>query len=545
MITRKEQLLERLTGVHSSRRSYYVELRERVQEIQLRNLQLQILNRLARSFALDMSPDELLIKLDSALRSALAVKLLRLYYPETRAARGTRPVAALAAGMTVLPPPPSPEQLAGAIEGRGTVSLAGGGALLGLRVGEQAIGLLEVVADGDRQLTSVDIEFLEQVAAQIAVGLQNSLLYREVARARQAWEETFAAVTDVLFVLEKDHTVRLANHAAQQLLGRPDPVGHKCHLLLFDRDTPCEDCPAERAVREGSVGYQQLRVRNRTVDVFVYPLAAGAGEDGEHDSGGLDGGAVVYAKDVTELVRSTRFVALGEMAAGVAHELNGPLTAIVGDAQLLLRDARRAGDTGSALQLLRDIENCGLRARGIIQNLLAFSRREEFTFEPVALNDVARHALSRVAYQIEKDRIGVDMDLAHPSPVVMGHSPRLEQILINLLLNARDALQGGAPERHIQVRTRATPAGEAVVEVQDSGMGIAADNLNRIFTPFFTTKPVGSGTGLGLSVSLGIAAAHGGRIEVESQPGEGATFSVILPAQSSPAHGGQPEEEPK
>ncbi|OGS70127.1 MAG: hypothetical protein A2Y96_02640 [Firmicutes bacterium RBG_13_65_8] len=533
MITRKEQLLERLTGVHSSRQTYYVELKERVRETQLRNLQLQILNRLSRSIGVDALPEEILRTLESGLKSVLAFERLTLYVRDQNGVRARASLPAVegadgAGGQGAAEVRLDPRVLE-AMGGLHTLLDRDGGVLVPLRVGDNAVGLLEVVTAADRPLAEQDMDFLEQVAVQIAFGLQNSLLFGEVARARQAWEDTFAAVTDVLYVLGSDLAIRQANQAARALFDRNDLVGRRCHALLFGRSDPCPDCPAVRAMRGREPAYQQIRVENRTMDVYTYPLARTGAADADGGAGEDAVGAVVYAKDVTELVRSARFVALGEMAAGVAHELNGPLTAIVGDAQILLRDARRGEAPGPTVELLRDIENSGLRARGIIQNLLAFSQKEQFTFEPVNLNEVARHGLSRVAYQIEKDGINVELDLADPPPVVMGHSPRLEQIVINLLLNARDAMTG-REKRSIFVATRGLPTQEAALEIRDTGVGIPPEDLTRIFTPFFTTKPVGQGTGLGLSVSLGIAAAHGGRIEVQSAPGAGAAFSLILPA---------------
>jgi len=530
VITRKEQLLERLTGVHSSRRTYYGELKDRIRETQLRNLQLQILNRLARSISVDALPDEILRNLEAGLSSVLDASRLTLY---GHAHGRVQVMASLPAGDDGSA---GAERLLAALNGPQAM-LDGGGVLLPLRVGEETIGLLEIVTDADAPLADRDVGFLEQVAAQVAFGLQNSLLYTEVARARQAWEDTFAAVTDVLFVLGRDLTVRQANRAGRTFLGCPDPVGRKCHELLFGREDPCVDCPAFGAVRDGRPGYQQLRVDDKTMDVYAYPLAQEKEGPPEGDAA-PPAGAVVYAKDVSELVRSTRFVALGEMAAGVAHELNGPLTAIVGDTQILLREARRAPGDAAAVELLRDIENCGLRARGIIQNLLAFSQKEQFTFEPVDLNEVARHALSRVAYQIEKDGINIELDLADRPPMVMGHGPRLEQAVINLLLNARDAF-AGCDERTVHLSTVHLPAHQVSLVVHDTGVGIPQENLTRIFTPFFTTKPVGRGTGLGLPVSLGIAAAHGGRIEVQSKEGAGATFSLVLPCCIEDEDGGE------
>ncbi|SHI82408.1 sensor histidine kinase [Desulfofundulus thermosubterraneus] len=235
-----------------------------------------------------------------------------------------------------------------------------------------------------------------------------------------------------------------------------------------------------------------------------------------------------------QLIQSAKLAAIGEMAAGVAHELNNPMTVILGNAQMLHREL---GSGHPAFQLLQDIVTCGLRCKKIIQNLLTFARHDLPAVAPTDLNEVVERVLSLVKYQINRNGIKVQTDLAPDLPRVAANGQQLDQVLINLLLNARDALEGVERERYIRIGTgvRRGENGRRYVfaAVRDNGQGISPKNVSRVFDPFFTTKEASRGTGLGLSVSLGIARAHGGTIEVESRPGEGSVFTLVLPLEES------------
>jgi signal transduction histidine kinase len=275
--------------------------------------------------------------------------------------------------------------------------------------------------------------------------------------------------------------------------------------------------------------YQRIQSRGgQVLDIFYYPVF--------DDKDRLYGG-ILHIKDVTkkvqleaQLVESAKLAAIGEMAAGVAHELNSPLTVIIGNAQML---QRQFGAEHSASYLLKDIVTCGLRCKRIIQNLLTFARQEPPVVGPVDLNDAVERVLGLIGYQIKRYGITMYTEFAADLPRVWGDAHQLEQVLINLLLNARDALETVEREKYIRVATGMREAADgrryATVIVEDNGEGIAAENVSKIFNPFFTTKEAVRGSGLGLSVSLGIAQAHGGTIEVESRFGEGSIFTLVLP----------------
>ncbi|MGN7471681.1 sensor histidine kinase [Brevibacillus sp. SAFN-007a] len=228
-----------------------------------------------------------------------------------------------------------------------------------------------------------------------------------------------------------------------------------------------------------------------------------------------------------QLIQSAKMAAIGEMAAGIAHELNSPLTAILGNSQLLLREMA----DGPEAPLMRDIYQCGVRCKKIIQNLLTFSRQEEYLFETVSIDEVVEDVLGLIGYQLSVSGLTITREMNVPSLLFYGSRHQIEQIVINLLLNARDAL---AERDDPQIVIRSFLAEEAGVRyaglsVYDNGTGIPEDRLSHIFQPFFSTKERTKGTGLGLSVSLGIAEAHGGRLFAESEENRYSKFTLLLP----------------
>ncbi len=244
----------------------------------------------------------------------------------------------------------------------------------------------------------------------------------------------------------------------------------------------------------------------------------------------------IIIKDITEkaqmeakLMHSARLAAIGEMAAGVAHELNSPMTVVIGTAQLLYAELACNPEHGDSL---KEIADCGLRCKRIIQNLLTFSRQEQVTMEPTDLNREIERALSLVNYLIDPAQITIVKQLAEDLPRIMANGVQIQQVVTNLLINARDALAENSGKKIIQLQSylqRDSDQDWVTVSVRDNGTGIAKDKLENVFTPFYTSKEATKGTGLGLSVSFGIAQAHGGTLEVESASGTGSCFSLRLP----------------
>ncbi|MCC6156552.1 MAG: PAS domain S-box protein [Deltaproteobacteria bacterium] len=237
-----------------------------------------------------------------------------------------------------------------------------------------------------------------------------------------------------------------------------------------------------------------------------------------------------------QLVHSTRLAELGEMAASVAHEINQPLTSIRNFAKnaiyMLDHDAGGPGDVRENLRLVSEQVD---RASKIIRQMRELARRTEMTHEPVDLNAVARDALDFLMPQFRVQETDVTFEPDAAMPPVIGDRIRLEQVFINLLSNARQALDG-VEHRRLRVTTRRTdgPDPRAEVEVADSGVGFAPEAAARLFAPFFTTKAPGQGTGLGLSISRQIVEDHGGTIDARGETGRGATFTIRLPLARRP-----------
>ncbi len=231
-----------------------------------------------------------------------------------------------------------------------------------------------------------------------------------------------------------------------------------------------------------------------------------------------------------QLVEAQKLAAIGQLGAGVAHEINNPLTGILGNAQLLLEEKPEGHPDREPLG---KIESLARRCRGITQSLLRFGQqREEPEFEDVDVNRVVADALGLAEEHVRSAGIGLDVRLATPAPRVRGDAGHLAQVVLNLVTNARTACLGRAGAG-IAISTGR--AGEDVeIVVRDGGKGILPEHLPRIFEPFFTTKDQWSNVGLGLSVSYRIVSEHGGKIQVESRPGEGSVFAVRLPAAAPP-----------
>ncbi len=233
------------------------------------------------------------------------------------------------------------------------------------------------------------------------------------------------------------------------------------------------------------------------------------------------------AKTQEQLIQAEKLATLGTLAGGVAHEINNPLTAVLTNAQILKMTA--SGEVKESLDL---IEEGAKRCQGIVQKLMKYARKtaEETPFKPVGLNDVVKSTCALLNFQFQQENIAIEMKLGDLPPVP-GISNELEQVLTNLLVNARDAVQAAKVKGKIVIETR--KAGDvAELLVTDNGTGISPENAKKIFDPFFTTKDVGAGTGLGLAVSFGILKRHHATIAVDSKPGKGATFIVRFPLTS-------------
>jgi len=240
-------------------------------------------------------------------------------------------------------------------------------------------------------------------------------------------------------------------------------------------------------------------------------------------------GILMVFDDVTEkgqlenqLLQAEKLSSIGLLAAGIAHEINTPLTGVCSYTQMLVKETPSSDPRH---EVLKKIERQGFRASTIVDNLLNFARVSDIEFREVNVNGLMLETLSLIDHQLRKSDVEVEVDLDASLPATLANGGKLQQVFMNLILNARDAMpQGGK----LTVRTYQEDS-QLVVKIQDSGTGISDENVKRIYDPFFTTKKAGEGSGLGLSVSYGIIREHSGRINVDSTSGQGTTFRLHLP----------------
>ncbi len=243
-----------------------------------------------------------------------------------------------------------------------------------------------------------------------------------------------------------------------------------------------------------------------------------------------------------KLLQSDRLASLGQLSASVAHEINNPISGVLNLSMLMQRMLREDGVPRGRVEEFRkylaQVTSETARVGRIVSDLLAFSRRGKPQHAPADLNAIVSATISLVQHQLKLNNVAAETDLAEDLPAVACDASQIQQVAMNLILNAAEATSG-KPERRIRVATGRSE-GSVVLTVSDNGEGIAPEHLSKIFDPFFTTKAEGKGVGLGLAVTYGIVQAHGGDIEVKSASGEGSTFTVTLPLEQRPQAGPSP-----
>jgi two-component system NtrC family sensor kinase len=399
-------------------------------------------------------------------------------------------------------------------------------AVVPLRAHGLSVGAVAAVADATGEFDTEELRLLSTVATHASLALANAELFDLVRQGKDQWESTFDALADGVAMVDDAGRIRRANRSLAAVAGADIPavVGQSLGETLFRDPGVVHDLLA--AVRQtGNTRTVTERARDgiRVLRVTASPLR-----------GDQAGWAVTLIEDITEqkaleahLIQSEKLAAMGQLVSGVAHELNNPLTSILGLAEFLLETPN-----APAHEHVGVIREQADRAARIVRDLLAFARRGPAVSEPVDLNAVARRAAGLMEYELRLRGIVMDWDLTRGIPRVAGNPHELEQVVLNLLANATHAVHElPADRRRIGMRTWAT-GGVAALAVSDSGPGIPADLKGRVFDPFVTSKGPGQGTGLGLSICYRIVETHGGMIHAEDAPGGGTTFVIELPVRS-------------
>jgi two-component system NtrC family sensor kinase len=428
-----------------------------------------------------------------------------------------------------------------------------------LRMRDQVIGVIELINKINGLFDERDLELVSSMAAAVAVAMENGRLFhdlsaaygdlessrQEILASRDRLQALFDSILDIIYAVDGEYRIVALNAAMEQWLAewRRDlpsavkglsgsAVGQICYQARYGREAPCEGCQMAQALRTGAraqwTDYRRRSGGSREEwEMSAYPIQ------------GWEGGAplvIILARDVTEqrmledsLSQSEKLASLGQLAAGLAHEINNPLTAIVSNVQLLLMDTIPDDLNYESLDLIKQASE---RAVRVVRNLLDFARQEQYEFQATDLNATLRAALELLRQQFLIARVEVFEDLAPDLPPAMVSRDHLQGVWLNLLLNARDAFSqhaGAADERRVWVGSRLRDDGSLEVTIRDNGVGIPPERLHRIFEPFFTTKDPGKGTGLGLSTSYHIIKQHGGEIQADSEVGVGTTLTVLLP----------------
>jgi two-component system NtrC family sensor kinase len=398
------------------------------------------------------------------------------------------------------------------------------------------LGLGKTV-DGD-YLSSDDLELLYTIAGYVAIAIENARLYQsleqkavQIERLKDFSENIVESLNIGVLTMDLENRIESWNPQIEDLLSVPrtEALGRRLEDIL----------PADlvgeinaHASNDRVAGIYKYRLNTRSgrhlvVNASIAPLVG---------KSGTRLGRLILLDDITQrvrmedqLVQTEKLTSLGLLAAGVAHEVNTPLAVISNYIQML---AKQIPADDPRQKTIERIVKQTFRASEIVNNLLNFSRTGAAEFVEVDINSVLEETLTLVQHPFKTAQVNVIKNYKETLPPVLGSMTRLQQVFLNLFMNARDSMpQGGM----LEVRT-AAHNGSVEIEVTDTGTGISPEHLQRIFDPFFTTKATGRGTGLGLSVSYGIIKEHAGKVDVRSTPGKGTSFRLEFPVARKPVH---------
>lgn len=400
---------------------------------------------------------------------------------------------------------------------------------------QEAVGVLICSNElSERQFTDDEILRTEMLAHQAVIALENARLFQMVSRSQKSWETTFDAMQDCVSVHDTSGRIIRANIAlSKRLQTIPQKVVGRYCSEIYDPDGGTKRCCGHRQPLEPEAVVMEevdIPAMNGVFQISISPW---------YDKNNQVVGTIHVAKDISnekllmqQLLQSEKLSAIGELISGVAHELNNPLTGVMGYAQLL--QLRKDLDD-RAKESLAKINELALRCQKIVQNLLSFARKKKPERTLSNINEILEKTIDLRSYEMLVNNIELTFDLDRNIPKTIADAHQLQQVFLNVITNAEQAMLDAHGKGRLTIRTSAkTNTGVITVEIADDGPGIPEKHLRRIFDPFFTTKEVGKGTGLGLSLSYGMIKEHGGDIYVKNRMGKGAHFFIEIPVIHEP-----------
>ena len=410
-----------------------------------------------------------------------------------------------------------------------------------LTVRGRPVGVLAAYNKRDGEFTEVDVDLFASLASSVSEAIENAWLFQrvrmrhqELLEGRNTLQALIDGIPDPIYTISDEWKLVAVNKTKAAQLGvTPEALsGRVCFRVFYNRQQPCEHCAvaltlADKTEQHWPVSWLGDYHLPREWEVSGYP------SPGKQISSAR---AVVVWQDKTEgrrlessLMQAGKLAAIGQLAAGVAHEINNPLTAINANAQMLKMVMPVEDENYESVAL---IVRAGERAAKVVRGLLDFARQEQYSFTAGDLNESVREALNLVNYQLQSAKITITRDLDAGLPPIVASWEHLKSVWLNLLLNARDALLHNNEQRRLELSTRVNRESQIVqVVLHDNGKGMNEAETVHIFEPFYTTKGPGQGTGLGLATCHRIVEQHGGEITVASKVNEGTTFLITLPIQ--------------
>jgi PAS domain S-box-containing protein len=363
-------------------------------------------------------------------------------------------------------------------------------------------------------------------------------MQEKLRNAAEEWQTTFDSIQDLVMILDPESKLVRVNAATLSFFKLPLEriLGKHCYDLMHGTSEPVETCPLAKMLKTKT--HEETELYDEKTGAWLHVSV-----DPVFDDKGQIIRVIHTVKDVTEskraeseayrarreLLRMERLSRMGELTASLAHELNQPLTAILSNAQAALRFLQSENpDLNELGDILQDISSDDKRAGSVIRSLRAMMKQEEREREPLTINELVREVVSLFHGEAVLRNVSIDMEFTESLPSLLADKIQLQQVVLNLMMNATEAMDHEPPERRkIVLKTRRADHGAIVVAVRDRGPGIEEEKLDRVFQPFFTTK--GAGLGMGLSISRSIIEAHGGRLWAENNRDKGATFFFEIP----------------